>query len=91
MAMKITPVAPARTRTANSLCGRVVSMREYPPSPQGEAFRTARVGAGLSLREMASQMRITPTDLAAVERGAAMPEDWPLFWRASGLEKGEKP
>lgn len=78
---------PIGTRTAYLVCGvhGPIEVPEYPPSPQGRAFRNARVAADMTLREMAKRLGLSAVHLSDVERGAAVPEDWTAFWRASEL------
>lgn len=73
-----------RTATAFGVHGPI-ELPEYPPSPQGRAFRDARVAAGLTIREMAKRIGLSAVHVSDVERGAAVPEDWASFWRASEL------
>lgn len=51
---------------------RVFSVSEQPavePLPHGAAIRTARQRAGVSLREVARRLDVSPATLSAVERG----------------------
>lgn len=41
----------------------------YPPHPDGEALRQARVGADLGLREAAKALGVTPAVLSGLEFG----------------------
>lgn len=63
---------------------RMVTRKVYPDGG-GRAFRNSRVAAGRSLRETAKILGLDAVDLSAVERGSKRPEDWPAFWRASGV------
>lgn len=85
---------PIGTRSVHSACGvhGPIEIPEYTPSPQGRAFRNARVAADVTIREMAKRLGLSAVHLSDVERGAAVPEDWSAFWRASELPgTGEKP
>jgi hypothetical protein len=78
---------PIGTRAVRSACGAhgPIEIPEYPPSPQGRAFRNARVAADVTIRDMAKRLGLSAVHVSDVERGAAVPEDWSAFWRASEL------
>ena len=78
---------PTGVRTVRDVCGVYgpIEIPAYPPSPQGQALRNARVAAGLSLRELARRMGLRAQRLSDIERGAAAPDDWEACWEASGL------
>lgn len=47
----------------------------YPASPDGEAFRRLRVERGVSLREAARRLGISPADVSGLEFGRVVPRD----------------
>lgn len=41
----------------------------YPPHPQGQAFRDARVAAGVGLRDASKRLGLSPEIVSGLERG----------------------
>lgn len=64
---------------------RVVATKEYLVTDEAKNFRAARVDAGMSLRDAARMLGLSPVDVSAVERGSKKPEDWTAFWKKAGL------
>ncbi len=85
------PVASAGTRRERVLVhGQVldVEVPVYPPSPMGEALRTARRAAGVGLREAARRAGITATDLSGLEGGRLTLASGEAWERLRGLVVG---
>ena len=85
------PVPPVGTRTTAALVhGAVndVTVPVYPPSPQGEALRTARKAAGVGLREAARRAGITATELSGLEGGRLTLASGEAWTRLHGLVNG---
>lgn len=86
--MKLIDVEPIGEGTGIG-CGpggcQLVPTKEYPITPEAKNFRAARVDAGMSLRDAARALELSPVDVSAVERGSKVPEDWSAFWRKAGL------
>lgn len=48
----------------------------YTPTEEGCMLRRRRVEEGLSLRELASRLNLTPAEVSALECGRAGTADW---------------
>lgn len=80
--MTLRPIAPIGSHDAmvflDGRC-RLVSTPEYPPSPRGQALRSARQDRDWSQREFAARAGIKASELSSLESGSAEPED-PAEW-----------
>lgn len=73
----VVPVTPTGTHTGPAFvterrgrCSyRDITTPVYPPSPQGEDLRRARVVYGLSLREVATALQLSAEQVNGLERG----------------------
>ena len=78
-AFEIVPVAPTGKRETHAFVHRsngsggmeAIHVFEYPPSPNGEALRAARIAADVSLRDLAIEIGAPPKDVSALETGRA--------------------
>jgi len=92
---KLIDVAPIGNREVAYLCkpGTTISLPEYPESKDGECLRDIRVGADLSLRELAQRLGVKAVDLSDLERGrkTLRPNDWRKLFEALPEICGEPP
>ena len=56
--------------------GGLGEIDSYTPTEEGSLLRRRRVEMGLSLRELASRLSLTPAEVAALECGRAGTSDW---------------
>ncbi|HMA26006.1 MAG TPA: helix-turn-helix transcriptional regulator [Solirubrobacterales bacterium] len=79
--IELDPIAPIGTREAAGFVYysdgsgefRAWSEPTYPPHPEGERFRAARVAAGVSLRAAAKLLGLRPVDVSNLEQGRVVP------------------
>ena len=75
---RILPVEPIGTRTGGAFVTRAtgcgieqVTTNVYPPSPQGDRLRDARLDARLTLGQTARLLGLAPVDVSNLENGKA--------------------
>ena len=95
LSAKLIEVRSIGNREIPYLCkpGTTVSLPEYPESKDGECLREIRVGADLSLRELAQRLGVKAVDLSDLERGrkTLRPNDWRTLFEALPNICGEPP
>lgn len=77
--LAIIPVEPTGTHESLAFvnppppdgCLQRVTVKDYPPSPRGEALLLTRLGLNLGLRDVAKVLGITAERASALERGRA--------------------
>lgn len=88
----VIPVAPVGSHESLAFvnppppdgCLQRVTVKDYPPSPRGEALRDTRLALDLGFRTAADVLGLRPSEVSALERGSATlsADDWCRVWVA---------
>ena len=62
---------------------------EDPRVAAGEVFKSARIAAGLTLREFCTAHGLDPYTVSRMERGMAVRDDGEIDWRRQIVEKAQ--